>query len=183
MRQFNNSTIQQFCKGFTLIELLTAIAVIGIVSAVVLVNLNTGKKRKDVHRAAQKLMLDIRKAQNDALAPGAEADCIYGLKVATTTPATQYFLYKRSEVQCADDKKKYVAGQSTIIETVVLDEDIFISNATTTNLDFSFESPEPITYINGNTTVSERTIRLKSNVANNIVKRVTVNRLGLVEIQ
>jgi len=53
----------------------------------------------------------------------------------------------------------------------------------TTNLDFSFESPEPITYINGNTTVSERTIRLKSNVANNIVKRVTVNRLGLVEIQ
>src|SRR3989344_7337841 len=110
MRQFNNSTIQQFCEGFTLIELLTAIAVIGIVSAVVLVNLDIGKKRKDVHRAAQKLMLDIRKAQNDALAPGAEADCIYGLKVATTTPTTQYFLYKRSEVQCADDTKRYVAG-------------------------------------------------------------------------
>src|SRR3972149_11423845 len=78
-------------KGFTLIELLTAVAVIGIVSALVLVNLNTGKKQKDIERAAQKLMLDIRKAQNLSLSPSSGNVCVYGIKINS---ANDYLIYR-----------------------------------------------------------------------------------------
>ena len=179
MRQFNNSTIQQFCKGFTLIELLTAITVIGIVSGFVLVNLNAGKKQKDIQRAAQKLMLDIRRAQNLSLSPLRDNVCVYGLKINS---AADYLIY-RNDGDCAgaDDYKYRVT--SVVEESINIGDDIEISNFAV-NMDTSFEAPEPITYINGATSTASLPITLfNSSCPTCASKNVVVNRFGQVEIQ
>src|SRR3989344_9115383 len=117
--------------GFTLIELLTAIAVIGIVSALVLVNLNTGKKQKDIERAAQKLMLDIRKAQNLSLAPSSVNVCVYGLKINS---ANDYLIYRNDDPAggCAIGRS-YVGGgcimdESCVEEAISIGDSIEISS-------------------------------------------------------
>ena len=169
--------------GFTLIELLTAVAVIGIVSSFVLVNLNTGKKQKDIERAAQKLMLDIRKAQNLSLSPSETDNCIYGVYRKS---GNSYILYKRSKNQCFDGNYKYVgSGQSSELETVSLPSGISWAGGSGRIRDVAFEGPEPITYlcVGSSCTPSSSTsgtIKLDATIGS---KSITVNRFGMVEVQ
>ena len=164
-------------KGFTLIELMTAIAVIGIVSAVVLVNLNAGKKQKDIERAAQKLVLDIRKAQNYSLSPTASNVCVYGVKINS---AVDYIIYY-NDGDCGSVGYAYYAG-SIVKENINIGE-IRISPADV-GKDMSFEAPEPITYINGATSTASLPITLSNSSCPTCApKNVVINRFGQVEVQ
>jgi len=164
--------------GFTLIELLTAIAVIGIVSALVLVNLNTGKKQKDIERAAQKLMLDIRRAQNYSLSPTASDVCVFGIKINSST---NYIIY-RNDGDCATvDDYKYRAGSVTE-ENINIGDSIEILSGV--GEDMSFEAPEPMTYFNGLEAADTLTITLSNSSCPTCAsKNVVVNRFGQVEVQ
>lgn len=161
--------------GFTMIELLIAIGVIAIISSLVFANI--GSSKKDLSRAAQKLALDIRQAQNLSLAPSDSPICVYGVRAVS---ATSYFLYKRPS--CPDPRtdpanNEYDLDPANIISTVSLSG---VSITSALPFDMSFEAPEPITYLNGATGTAPMLITLQSPTA---VKNVSVNRFGRVEIQ
>jgi prepilin-type N-terminal cleavage/methylation domain-containing protein len=70
-------------KAFTLIEMMVVIAIIGIVSALMLVNLNNGRVQRDLETSAKEFVSMVREAQNDALT-GKQI-------VGSTTPCAQAF--------------------------------------------------------------------------------------------
>src|SRR3989344_5457759 len=165
-------------NGFTLIELMVSIAIVGILASIVVANTRFGERQQALAQTAQKLALDLRKAQNSALAPGAETDCIYGLKIDSDS---SYFIYKRSDSECQNDGQyKYVNGSASKTETILLNKNIkFI---TVLNKEVAFEAPEPIVHIDGASTTASLEIELFSSV-NNTTKKVVINRLGQMEIQ
>ena len=172
-------------RGFTLIELLTAVAVIGIVSALVLVNLNTGKKQKDIERAAQKLMLDIRRAQNLSLSPSSGNVCVYGLKINSVN---DYFIYRNDDPagDCAIGRSYVgggcIMGESCVEEAISIGDSIEISSGA--GEDMAFEAPEPVTYFNGATSTNALIITLSHSSCQGCApKNVVVNRFGQVEVQ
>ena len=71
---FHASRFMFHKEGFTLIELMVSIAIVGIIASVIVVNTRFGERQQALAQTAQKLVLDLRKAQNSALAPGAETD-------------------------------------------------------------------------------------------------------------
>lgn len=166
-------------KGFTLIELMVSIAIVGILASIVTANTRFGDRQQALTQAAQKLVLDLRKAQNSALAPGAETDCIYGLKIDSES---SYFIYKRSDAECLSDGQYiYVSGSASKTETIFLSKNIKFA-ASTLDKEVAFEAPEPIAYINGASTTASLEIDLLSQT-NNTTKKVIINRLGQMEIQ
>ena len=181
-KSFNNripdkQELQASERGFTLIELMVSIAIVGILASVVAANTSFGNRQQVLAQAVQKLALDLRKAQNFALAPGAETDCIYGLKIDSDS---SYFIYKRSDAECLiDGQYIYMEGSSSKTETVILNKNIKFAAF---NKEVAFEAPEPIAYINNSSTTASLEIELSSSV-NNTVKKVIINRLGQVEIQ
>lgn len=54
-------------KGFTLVELLIVIFIIGLLSAILVVNIRKGEKQYQLQLAAQEIAQNIRKAQDMAL--------------------------------------------------------------------------------------------------------------------
>ena len=158
-----------------MIELLTAVAIIGILSALIVTKVNTNQQ--NFNRAAQRLALDIRRAQNLSLSPPETDNCIYGVYRKS---GSSYILYKRSKAQCLDGNYKYVSGgQSTELETVSLPSGISWGGGGIR--DVAFEGPEPITYlcVGGNCTPS-------SSISDTITmgsKTIAVNRFGMVEVQ
>ena len=54
-------------NGFTLIEIMVAMAIVGIMSAMVLTSLSSGKERKVVEGEARRVAAAIREIQNYAL--------------------------------------------------------------------------------------------------------------------
>ena len=164
-------------NGFTLIELMVSIAIVGILASVIVVNTRFGERQQALAQAAQKLVLDLRKAQNSALAPGAETDCIYGLKIDSDG---SYFIYKRSDAECLiDGQYKYIDGSANKTETILLNKNIkFVA----WNKEVAFEAPEPIAHIDGASTTASLEIELFSSV-NNTTKKVVINRLGQMEIR
>jgi|SRR3989344_8757383 len=164
-------------NGFTLIELMVSIAIVGILASVIVTNTRFGERQQALAQAAQKLVLDLRKAQNSALAPGAETDCIYGLKIDSDS---SYFIYKRSDAECLiDGQYKYVDGSANKTETILLNKNIRFTGS---GMDVAFEAPEPITHIDGASTTASLEIELFSSV-NNTAKKVIINRLGQMEIR
>lgn len=53
--------------GFSLLELTVVIAIIGIMTVVLLVNLSGSRKQKDVENASREVAAAVREAQNNAL--------------------------------------------------------------------------------------------------------------------
>lgn len=180
-------TQHHFCEsyksgaGFTLIELMVAISIIGILSTLVMTNSGFNKRQKNLERAAQKLALDIRRAQNLSLAPSTAPICIYGL-MTKAGDATHYFIYRDAPPDAITPcpvTHNYQAASSNIVETIAINSGVTLSPSV---FDVAFEPPEPITFINNvQNPLAPLTITLSSQDAN--TRSVVVNRFGQVEIQ
>jgi prepilin-type N-terminal cleavage/methylation domain-containing protein len=89
MREIENSK-----RGFTLIEILIVIAIIGILSAMVLVSISAGRTARDLDRSAHEVAAVLREAQNYALSGRSasvnENNCSYSVQV--TSGSSNYSL-------------------------------------------------------------------------------------------
>lgn len=82
--------------GFTLLEVLMVVLLVGIISSVVVVSVNTGGAERDLPEEAQRLAALLEQASNEAVMQNQE----YGLRV---TPQGYVFL-------CLDEKKQRWTG-------------------------------------------------------------------------
>ncbi len=75
--------------GFTLIEVLIVVAIIGIVSAMILVTFSGQRQTRNLERAAREVLATLREAQNYALSGRAgaisENNTYYGVQIASAT--------------------------------------------------------------------------------------------------
>jgi Tfp pilus assembly protein FimT len=149
--------------GFVLIELLVVAFIVALVSGSATVSYKNSQDQYAVSTTAQRLMADLRRAQNMALAgktQGANAPQGYGLYVSS---GSQYVLFYNN------NGNTLYAG-STIFETITL------NNATLSPVGTSvyFSPPGPTTYINGFTGGSQ----IFTIISGNYSKKVMVDASG-----
>ena len=169
-------------QGFTLIELLTTVFIIVLITGLFMANYQTANKRSQLNMFKQKLVSDIRLAQNYSL--GSKTyDGIntpkggWGVHFDLAKPG-QYIIFADGKTELGNNKS-YDAGEE--VETKILPDGVTIDTLNPANMvDIVFFPPDPITYING-LDKSSAQIGLKENT-NNSTAVVTVNFFGLIDV-
>lgn len=123
MKQLNNET------GFTMVELLVVILTIAVLAGVVLINYPAAQKKFALQRAANKLALDIRRAQEMAIASEECEKC--PVPFQDTVPKTGYGVYlEESDSEhyffYADTTENKFYNPNELIETVEIEKGIHI---------------------------------------------------------
>jgi len=163
--------------GFTLAELLVSIFIIGLLSSLFLVNYRNTNQRSELGVEKQKLVSNIRLAQNyslgsktyDNLATPAGG---WGVHFAQAEPA-QYFIF-------ADINSNRAYDSGEFKETKTLPSGITIDSLNpANNLDIVFLPPDPRVYVNGQE-YANALITLKENL-NNSTASVSANLFGLID--
>ena len=168
-------------KGFTLIELLVSILIITTMTGLFLVNYHNTNKRSQLNLVKQKLVSDIRLAQNYSLGSktydGESAPTGgWGVHFALADPG-KYIIFAD-----LNGNKAYDSGLSEAKETKNLPVGVVINSLTPAGaVDVVFLPPDPTVYINGLGGVNAQ-IQLKENI-NNSTALVTVNFFGLIDAE
>ena len=177
-------------NGYTLIELMVSIAIISMMTGIFLANYSSANRRTDLTMTAQKMVTDIRLAQNYALGLAR-----YGTTGSTNVPLGGWgvhFSKSRNDqyVVFADDNGDtlYSIGEDDLAkgaQITTLPTNVIIDSISTGNsADVTFTPPDPITSINNGVTVGTSTsvsIVLKD-LRTNSIKTVKINFLGLTEV-
>jgi prepilin-type N-terminal cleavage/methylation domain-containing protein len=150
-------------SGFSLIELLVVAAIIGIVTAIVIVGLTTHKDQKDAENAALVAASKVREAQSAALTGrqylANTTPCSYRVAWGTTN-ITNTYIYKDGSGNCT---------QSSVMNTAILPGGAAFSGSGT----IDFVLPH-------GAIVSDYTLAIQKNAASRVV---CVKTQGLVEVQ
>ena len=166
--------------GFTLIEMLVVLAVIGIVIGIVLVNYQKGKKQYELQMAKQKIISEIRRAQNMSLGAvefkGEVPKGGFGISFDKTTPSCYYVFADK------DEEKDY-DGTSELVKKVYLPSKIEISSLSENGgdvlyLDIVFLPPDPKTYVNAGE--NEGIITIKHKDTGNTLD-IKITKGGVIE--
>jgi len=203
LNMFWNSKIQQFIKtkkvlsGLTLVELLVSLSIITLVTAIFVTNYQTTNKRTDLIMAAQVLVADIHRAQNNSLGLIKYGDMVpaggWGISFDRNRNKSQYILfadldrpgtarYRHLDANEHDiDKGGRVVDLPPLIEIHAIR---FDSQGTgqldSVNLTFLPPDPQINIFSNGATsTILEIDLR---ETRNNTIKTIRVNFLGLAEV-
>lgn len=177
-------------SGFTLIELIVSVSIIIMVTGIFLANYSSANRRTDLTMAAQKLVADIRLAQNYALGLAR-----YGSSGSTTVPPGGWGIHfdlsvygNNRYVVFADDNGDavYESGEDIIssgAQVTVLPNNITIDSLTLGNsADITFLPPDPLTTITGASATSSQIDIVLKDTKTQSIKTVRVNFLGLAEV-
>lgn len=183
-------------SGFTLIELIVSVSIMAMVTGIFLANYSSANRRTDLTMTSQKMVADVRMAQNYALGL-----VRYGASGSTSVPAggwgihidlanygnTKFVLFaddnNNQVFDSNEDRVDYGAQVSTLPTNVIISS-IMMGSIASTKADITFLPPDPITTISdsaGNKTNKQVDIILKDTKTNTI-KTVRVNYLGLAEV-
>ena len=195
--------------GFTLIELIVSVGIIALVTGIFLANYSSANRRSDLTMTAQKMVADIRLAQNYGLGLSR-----YGLSGSTDVPLggwgvhfdlanygnARYLIFADDNGDGAynsgdEDNLTYGAQISTLPNNIII-QSLAVGTATgggigfsdETEADITFLPPDPITTINSSNNYNldpefnkQIDIILKD-VSTGNTKTVRVNYLGLAEV-
>lgn len=152
-----------FKRGFSLTELLVVAAIIGILTAIMLINMNSQRNQKDAESAASLVMSKMREAQTAALT-GQQY-------TANTTPCSYRVVWGSSQITNSYVYKDS-AGSCTLSSTI---DSTALPNST------SFTSSGSVDFVlpHGQI-ISDYAITVQKNSS---TRAVCVNRDGLIEVQ
>ena len=174
--------------GFSLIEVIFITFFGGVLSSLLLVNLNGSRNNiVIVERSAAALVGDIRQAQNLAIAgktSGGGAVCGFGLHYVNTT---SYALYAGSTsvgTTCAGVNRNFDVSIDSILSTKNLIE-TNVEIKSWISGDLFFESPDPKTFINNSNAVGQTmliTLGFKNTACPTNCKTITISTGGRIDL-
>jgi len=166
--------------GFTLIELLTVVSIIFILSSVVFADWRFGEKDLELQRAAHQLSQDLAKAREMALSAeevncgGSSKSNNFGIHFESSWP-DHYILF----ADC-NGNHQWESGTDVLLETVYLKKSIEISSLSpASSFSIVFIPPDPIVYINTQSSSTLSVVTLSNGRRNREVK---TNTTGMIEI-
>lgn len=140
-----NDTIS---KGFTLVETLVVLAIMVIITGVVIFNIGTERQNSALLRSAQKLSLDLRRAQSFALSSKtyktAGVPCGWGVHF-NGAGSTSYIIFAdlASAQDCSNRDFKIASDGSENFEIMNLEAGITINSLSNNLSDVVFTPPDP----------------------------------------
>jgi type II secretory pathway pseudopilin PulG len=191
-------------QSFTLVELLIVSVLIIILSALMLVNFNSNQGAVSLQNAAQKVALDISRAESMALSSstqGGTPPAGYGIHFSLNTPsanppysgndAKSYAIFCDNGTNYANSNGLYssnACASQTLIESLPANVSVTALSTTLNNgLDVSYFPPIPALLVNGNAFSSIAagyvTITLGSAVNPAIHKTIYIYSTGQVSVQ
>ena len=170
-------------KGFTLVETIVVVAVVSILSIVMLASHQGSQKQQSVQRAAHQLAGDIRRAQNMAMASVEHEDAIpdgYGIYIEKNDSSYILFADGNGNQKWNSEPPDFMVEEINLPSNVEISD---ISPAPGNHVSIFFEPPDPITYINGDSSAgTDTTITLIFDGIASYCKEVTVKTSGQIEI-
>lgn len=131
-------------RGFTLIEVLIVVAIIGIVSAMILVTFSGQRQTRNTERAAREVMAALREAQNYALSGRAgvisENNTYYG--VTFTVGAAYSVVSSSGTIASYSLKNGIVASAASSVRFMLPRGEVYIGGA-------ALSGSHRITLVNG----------------------------------
>ncbi len=167
--------------GFTLVEMLVVLAIIVIITSIVVFNIGTERQNSALLRSAQKLSLDLRRAQSFTLSSKifktSGVPCGWGVHF-NGGGSSSYIIFADLAINqnCSDRDFIRAANGSEDFEIINLESGITIDSLSGALSDVVFTPPDPtVTFIPNQISASINLINAKSAIRN-----VTVNKTGFI---
>lgn len=168
-------------NGFTLIEILVVLAIIVIITGIVIFNINSERQNSALLRSAQKLSLDLRRAQSFALSSKvfktSGVPCGWGAHFNGVGSAN-YIIFADLAVNpnCSDRDFIRAADGSEDFETINLEPGITVGSLSGGLTDVVFTPPDPIVTFTPDQTSASVTLTAK----NLTTRAIIVNKTGFI---
>lgn len=186
--KFNSFNIRQAnLMGFTLIEFVVSLSIVALMSGIFLTNYHATNKRSELNVTVQKLVSDMRLAQNYSLGSKEYGSDVpvggWGLYFNRISSPESYIIFADS-----DGNMEYNSGESDVekggriisLPTEISIKDIDIGH-TTNFVNLTFLPPDPATNIwHGH---NHSLMRITLEESGGLTKVVEVNFFGLIEVK
>ena len=169
-------------KGFTIIEILVVVFIVGLMSAILVVNWRKNEQTYLVQRTAQEIAQNIRKAQDLALS---------GKKAGTVTPSFYGVFYDKNDINnyiiFGDTNNNGSYQSSDWHEIIALNSGIEIyqlSSGNNQSLTIKFSIPDGFTTIDPSATSATIGIRKIGTTCPSVsCKNIIITNTGQITIQ
>ncbi len=167
--------------GFTLIEMLVVIAIMVIITGIVIFNIGSERQNSALMRSAQKLSLDLRRAQSFALSSRVfktlGVPCGWGMHF-NGIGSNNYVIFADLAVNqnCSDRDFIRAANGSEDFETINLESGITVSSLSSGLSDVVFTPPDTTVTFTPNQTSANITLINQ----NSTTRAIIVNKTGFI---
>jgi len=178
-------------KAFTLIELMVVASIIIILSAVALLNYQSGQSQFALQRSANKLAQDIRRAQEMAMSAKECQECGggippgYGIFLDRDWDNKRYRLY--ADTDPSQGNEFYNSADTSVGPLLELEKGVIIKDINTApkKVSINFKPPDPTVKIKFQLVgeIDEVVITLAIENDLNKTKTIKINQAGLIYVE
>ena len=167
--------------GFTLVEMIVVLAIIIVITGIVTFNISTERQNSALLRSAQKLSLDLRRAQSFALSSKtyktAGVPCGWGVHF-NEAGSTSYTIFAdlASAQDCSNRDFKMASDGSENFEIVNLESGITVNSLSNNLSDVVFTPPDPMV----NFTPNQTSVSIVLVNKNGATRAININKTGFI---